>query len=379
MKVIGVIIEANPFHNGHQYLIDKIKEENPNALLVAVCSGYFSMRGEISVLPKYEKTQILLSAGFDLVIDLPLLCSLNSSQKFAENSLYLLKQAKITDLYFGLEQGSVDELNRIINLENHPNYKNILSKNLNSEYSYKKAISKTILDLSNDQVIYNLSLLPNITLALDYLRIIKNFYPNVTPHSIVRIGEDDNSITLNTIPSGTGLREALNKNIDVDVFITYDSRNFINLNTSYQNISTLLNALLLKDSSYYKNFHLINEGIENYILNNININNTFEQNINLLANKKYTKSRIRRSILSMILELPKYIDEDIPFRVLGFSKNGEKHLKCLNDIKIYSNIKNINSKYYELELSASKLYNIITNKNTIINEYKFPIKEKNHE
>lgn len=379
MKVIGVIIEANPFHNGHQYLIDKIKEENPNSLLIAVCSGYFSMRGEISVLPKYEKTQVLLSAGFDLVIDLPIFCSLNSSQKFAENSLYLLNQAKITDLYFGLEYGSIDELSRIIVLENHPDYIKQLNKNLDSEYSYKKAFSKTILDLSNDQVLYELSLLPNITLALDYLRIIKKYYPSITPHSIVRVGENDNSVDLNTIPSGTGLREALSKNINIDNFITYDSNNFININISYQNLSVLFNGLLLKDSSYYKNFHLINEGIENYILNNININNTFEQNIDLLANKKYTKSRIRRSILSMIIELPKKINEDVPFRVLGFSKYGEKYLKHLDNIKIYSNIKNINSKYYELELSASKLYNIITNKNAIISEYKFPIKEKNHE
>lgn len=379
MKVIGVIIEANPFHNGHQYLINKIKEENPNSLLVAVCSGYFSMRGEISVLPKYEKTKILLSAGFDLVIDLPLYCSLNSSQKFAENSLYLLNKAKITDLYFGLEKGQVENLLEIINIENNPNYKDTLLKNLNSEHSYKKALSKTILDISNNNFLYELSLLPNITLALDYVRTIKNFYPHITPHSITRIGENDNSTNLSSIPSGTGLREALIKNININEFISYDMNYFINLENSQNNLSILVSALTLKESNHFSNLHLINEGIENYILKNINLNKSFNDNINVLANKKYTKSRIRRTMLSMLLELPKDLGCEVPFRILGFSIFGEKHLKNLSDTTIYSSIKNIDSPYFYYELAVSKLYDIITKKDSLNNEFRFPIKEKKYE
>ena len=374
MKIIGVIIEANPFHNGHQYLINEIKVANPDSLLICVCSGYFTMRGEIASIPKYEKTKVLLDSGFDIVIDLPLYCSLNSSKKFAENSLCLLNKAKITDLYFGLEKNSTKELYDIINYEKKEDFKSLLLQNLHSEISYKKAYAKTILNLSNNQNLYELALLPNATLALDYVRAIDSNYHNITPHSIKRIGEDDNSIKLQDFPSGTALRKALSDNIDIKDYINYDSSILINLNNSYNLLNHYIKSLILKDAKEYKDIHLINEGIENYIVNNIDINLNYEDIINKLSNKKYTKSRIKRTVLSMILQLPKEINEDIPLRVLGFSKKGELYLKNLKEHQIFTSIKNINSYYYKCELSACKLYDILTKSNSTINEFKFPIK-----
>ncbi|MBR2891603.1 MAG: nucleotidyltransferase family protein [Bacilli bacterium] len=375
MKIFGVIIEANPFHNGHQYLINKIKADYSPELTIAVCSGYFSMRGEISVLPKLEKTEILLKSGFDLIIDLPLYSSLNSSLKFGENSIYLLNQAKITDLVFGIEEGSKEDLEKILEIEKNSLFKETLISNLNTEYSYKKAYSKTILNLSHDQRLYQLSLLPNITLALDYIRIIHTKYPHIQIHTIQRIGNNDNSIELTSIPSGSALREAIKNHIPIDQYINYNSDKLINLTTSNQILTSLLHSLIITNNDHFKNIHLVSEGIENYILNNIDVNIDYEQNINKLANKKYTKSRIKRTIISMLLNLEGNITEDLPLRVLGFSKKGENHFKNLRNVNLCNNIKTIDSKYFDYELKASKLYNIITKSNSYKNEFKFPIKE----
>lgn len=72
MHVIGVIAEYNPFHKGHLYQINKIKEKYPNSLLVVVTSSSFTQRGNISLLNKWDKTKIALDNNVDLVVELPL-------------------------------------------------------------------------------------------------------------------------------------------------------------------------------------------------------------------------------------------------------------------------------------------------------------------
>ena len=52
MDIIGVITEYNPFHNGHIYHINKIKELYPNSIIILALNGYFLERGEISIMTK---------------------------------------------------------------------------------------------------------------------------------------------------------------------------------------------------------------------------------------------------------------------------------------------------------------------------------------
>ena len=84
MKVLGIVIEANPFHNGHKYFIDKcIEQLNPN-LVIAITSTSFTMRGELSLLNKFDKSKILLDHGVDIVIELPFSQAVQSADFFAK-------------------------------------------------------------------------------------------------------------------------------------------------------------------------------------------------------------------------------------------------------------------------------------------------------
>ena len=60
MEIIGIVAEYNPFHNGHLYQIQKIKEKYPDSILVAVVSSTFTQRGTVSILNKWTKTKIAL-------------------------------------------------------------------------------------------------------------------------------------------------------------------------------------------------------------------------------------------------------------------------------------------------------------------------------
>lgn len=373
MRIVGIIIEANPFHNGHTYLIEQCKKQLKPDLLVAVCSGYFTMRGEISVLSKYDKTQILLDSGFDIVIDLPTICYLNSSKKFAENSINLLNQACITDLVFGVENCTQDQLSEIINIEESSSFHKRYLKNTKILYSNKLSYAKTIEEISNNKLLSEISLLPNNTLALEYLKAIKKINPNIVPHAIKRIGSDDNQTNITAYPSGTALRKALTEHINIDNYITYSSKLFIDINKAYSNLNTLYKQIKFNNENY-QDIMLVNEGIEHYIIKLLNYNLTFDENINALANKKYSKSRIRRTLLSMFLKIPNIIEENIPLRILGFSKLGEQYLNKLNNIIV--NIKQVNSYYIEQEIKIAKLYSLITNSDITITEYMFPRKEK---
>ena len=70
MKSIGIIAEYNPFHNGHLYHIEKIKEKYPDYSIILVMTGNFTERGDVSVIDKWKRTEIALKHGIDLVIDI---------------------------------------------------------------------------------------------------------------------------------------------------------------------------------------------------------------------------------------------------------------------------------------------------------------------
>ena len=54
MKVIGIVCEYNPFHNGHKYQIEKIKEKYKDSIIVLCMSSSFTQRGEISIINNFR-------------------------------------------------------------------------------------------------------------------------------------------------------------------------------------------------------------------------------------------------------------------------------------------------------------------------------------
>ena len=110
MKVIGIIAEYNPFHNGHLYHLNKVKEMFPEHIIILVLSSSFTQRGEISILDKFDKTRIALEFGVDIVVELPYIFSTQSADIFAKESINLLKELKVNKLIFGSENDDIKTL-----------------------------------------------------------------------------------------------------------------------------------------------------------------------------------------------------------------------------------------------------------------------------
>ena len=351
LKIIGIIMELNPLHYGHQYLIDEIKKQHPDALIVVITSGYFTMRGEISLLDKVVKTQELLKLGCDIIIELPTFLALNASSDFAYNSIKLLNKLNITHLAFGIEPWGYEYLDKILAIEESLKWQKHILTYL-PKLSYKQAYYKTFLDLTNDQELASKAILPNMTLALSYLKCLKT-YPHITPLIIKRIGQSDESQDLTENPSGTALRMAIYKNINVSSYLPYDY-SLLNKNIDFNALSTLIKSLKINYSpnQTFHN-HLITEGIDNYIINNLNLNLEYPALIDQLANKKYSKSRIQRTLLSMILNNQDETEDFI--RILGFSCKGETILKTIKTPYLFSSLKDAPKIYQENELKATYL------------------------
>ena len=103
MNIIGLIAEYNPFHNGHIYQINKIKEMYPNSIIIVCLNGYFMERGEISYLSKEDKVKLCLDNNIDIVVELPFMYGTQSADTFAYQSIKILNELHIDTLVFGSE------------------------------------------------------------------------------------------------------------------------------------------------------------------------------------------------------------------------------------------------------------------------------------
>ncbi|HHW68951.1 MAG TPA: nucleotidyltransferase family protein, partial [Tenericutes bacterium] len=143
MKSVGLICEYNPFHNGHLYHLNKIKEMFKDYVVILVLTGNFTQRGDASILNKWDKTDIALHYGIDIVIELPFVFSTQSADTFAKGSIQILEHMKVEHLVFGSESNDIDLLKKLANIQiNNIEYETRVKNYVNDGLSYPSAVSK---------------------------------------------------------------------------------------------------------------------------------------------------------------------------------------------------------------------------------------------
>lgn len=372
-KILGLVLELNPFHLGHEYFINEAKKiVNPD-VTVTVISSNFTMRGEPMLIDKFSKTKILIDNGCsDLVLELPFISGVNSSDFFTKNSISILQDFQITDLCFGAETDDINTLYRIIDILDSDSYQIKLKEYLDKGFSFSTSSFKAIQSETTDIEILKQYPLPNNTLAIGYLRAIKG--TNIKPHIIKRIDNDyyDENINNNGFCSASSLRKLIDEKKSIDKYVP----SFINNYNIYtpsilnNNLFYLLRYRLLNNNLNY--ISLVYEGIENRLINFIHLN-TYEEFIKNVQTKRYPENKIRRLILHILLDIPKNYDYEYTYylRVLGMNSRGKKHISNLpKEIKekIITSFKNKNEEIIKIELTSTKLYGIICNNYEIYKE-----------
>ena len=169
-RVLGIIAEYNPFHNGHMYHLEKAKEESGAQYSICVMSGNFVQRGNTSILNKWKKAEMALLNGIDLVIELPTIYSVASAEGFSLGAIKLLESLKIVDaISFGTETSDFAALNNISSIisDEPRQYKDLLSKELKKGLSFPKARENAVmLYFDNNKRYANILNSPNNILSI---------------------------------------------------------------------------------------------------------------------------------------------------------------------------------------------------------------------
>lgn len=361
MDIIGVVVEYNPFHNGHLYQINKIRELYPNSIIVICLNGYFLERGEISIESKEEKTKLALKYGANVVIELPFVFGSNSADIFADASVKLLNNLHINKLVFGSELNDIDVLTSLAKKQLDKSFDKDLKKYLDDGINYPTALNKA-LGYKVDT--------PNDLLAISYIKSILNNKFNIEPISIQRTnGYHDNAL-YDDIVSASNIRNRLNNKEDISRYIPEG----IILPIDYDLYFNLLKHKIITEDNLEK-YLTVDEGLDNRLKKVINEAHSIEELIAKTKSKRYTRNRIMRMFIHILIGLTKEDKKELVnpeyVRLLGFDVKGKALLNVIRnntDLPIITKYRNIDSKIKEYEMKAASIYSMLTNEDVLIFE-----------
>ncbi len=357
-RVLGIIAEYNPFHNGHLYHIQQAKMQTGSKYVICVMSGNFAQRGNTALVDKWVKTQMALQNGVDIVIELPTIYSISSAENFAEGAIKILDQLKIINtLAFGTETDDLAALNNITNvLYNEPKeYVAILNHELSTGISYPKARENALMMYLNNIKRYaNILSGSNNILAIEYLKAIKRLKTDIKPYAIQRknVYYNDEQI-VDEFASSTAIRKLLTRNEFSDIRKVMPENAYFLLKEQVKRGKYVLGIekyekeilYTLRKMSLEEILDLpdVNEGLENLIKNAANSCNNVSDLVNIVKSKRYTQTRIQRILLYALLGITKKDMQNSkkvnPYiRVLGFNDNGKQMLSDICKINPKINI-----------------------------------------
>lgn len=410
MKVLGIVAEFNPFHNGHKYIIEKAKETTGADYCIIVMSGNFVQRGEAALMDKFSRAQIAVNCGADIVIELPTYISTASAEGFAFGAVSLLHHLNIVDVIaFGTETNNIELLNTISELliNESEDFSFKIKKLCEDGNSYPTARTKAIISALPDHSKCEAESIlssPNSILAIEYLKALKHLNSKIKPLPILRIGAGYNDTTLNDFSSASGIRQFIRKNNDIPKCVPSEAYKQMSEYSSDRGFifeedifPILFNKLITLNSEELSNYLDANEFIANRIKSKVYNVSSYEELINLLSSKDYTLSRIKRVLIHILLGLDKsilklnnYKDYKASYARVLACKN-EKLLSelCKNAsipviVKASSqsaNLDELSLKHFQNDLRANNIYqSLITSKynRTPLNEFQqniFPHKK----
>lgn len=354
MKVCGIIVEYNPFHNGHIYHIQEARKKTQCDILIAVMSGHFTQRGEPAITNKWERTLCALNHGVDIVIELPFNYACQSADYFAYAAVFLLNAMKVDTIVFGSESNNSNQLIEIARAiySNEEQYNQLVKKYMNDGIRYPSACNQALKTILNKEIT-----LPNDLLALSYIKeIVKNKYA-INPISIQRTNHFHDTSLTESISSATSIRKAVLNNLDVTNFTPMSNVLYTNPVDINQYFDLLYYKLMTEQD--LSDIHLVEEGIDNLMKKKITQVSSINELVESMTSKRYTASRIKRTIISVLLNQKEGLYTIDYIRILGMNAKGRKYINQIkknSPLKIISNFANHKSPLLDLELLSTKLY-----------------------
>jgi len=359
MKVLGIVSEYNPFHNGHLYHLQASRALSGADCIVAVMSGNFTQRGEPALVDKWARTEMALLCGADLVIELPLIYAMSSAEYFAFGAVKLLNSLGVVSMMsFGSESGSLEMLSQTASIlgEEPEHYRHVLKESLFRGKSYpaarQEALSSYLTAQYGCDTLSGILKNSNNILAIEYLKALKRLKSSIVPMTIERVGNKYNSVELSgELSSATSIRKITAENpwpearqllasalpnkalaiLEREIEL---GRGPVFTSDYLMILLSLLRRMSIEEISCLP---YMEHGLENRFKQAAESAGSYQELLDALCTKRYTNTRIQRILFCLLAGIRK---EHFDFfnqnggpayiRILGFNETGRK---LLPDIK----------------------------------------------
>ena len=374
MKTVGIICECNPFHGGHQYLIDRAREGGADAI-VCVMSGNFVQRGEAAVLSPHARAEIVVSSGADVVVELPFPYAASSAEFFGRAGVEILSRLGVDEIWFGSETGDLEALSRLAEVAESAAFQAAYAEATERDGGTAKVYFALLSKMVNDK---NIVCAPNDILGISYLRAIRKFGSTIRPVAIQRLGSGyaEKALQEGNFPSATALRRAWAEH-EIESVMPYlpdvsgeVSRREARAGRAPANLknaeSLVLGMLSLTPQKEFETYAGLGGGLAGRICDAAKKAATLNEFWALCATKKYPDARIRRGVLSALLRVS---EDDLRapisyVRLLAANDVGRRFLASVrkkSDLCVLTRQANLPAtpeaaRQFELESASAALY-----------------------
>lgn len=352
MKIIAIISEYNPFHNGHKYQIDKIREEfGDDSAIIAIMSGSFTQRGEPSIMDKISRAECAVKSGVNLVLELPFPFSSSSAEIFAKSGVHIAASLGVVDhLSFGSESGDIDKLTTVAKRMLLDEYKAALNEMIASpessgigyatacDMAYKSCFGDSLSELIRE---------PNNILAIEYIKALQERDSAIKPHTLPRCGAgySDGFKQGTDLQSASFIRQRVQDGdvsalqyvpeITKSVYLNLIKKGYFPANAD--KLSSAVISFLRLNPSLRDDILDAQGGLYNRLRDKSFEANSISTLVTLCETKKYTTARIRRAMWnsyfgvtsSEVKALPRYT------QLLGMDEIGARVLKSIKKVSSF--------------------------------------------
>jgi len=381
MNAVGLIVEYNPFHNGHAFHLHASKEAASAEVVIAVMSGNFLQRGEPALVSKWWRTKMALLNGVDIVFELPYRFAVQKAEIFASGAISILDAAGCEAVCFGSENGELPSFLQTIDFitEQKSQLEESIHRFINTGVSYPKAVSLAYHQLSDSNAYLDLSK-PNNILGIEYIKAIKNQKSSLTPMTVPRKNADyhDEHFASETIASATSIRKAIfSKEYDQNSIRQYVPAPTDQLLSEYLKEYQVLHQwenyweylkfrLLTSSPAELREIYEVEEGLENRLLAAAPLSGSFHEFMERIKTKRYTWTRLQRLCVHILTNTKKEqmagpSDKATYLRLLGMTSKGKEYLnKRKKDfsLPLVSKLASYKEKEILLDLKAARVYSL---------------------
>lgn len=404
MHITGIVAEYNPFHNGHLYQLNQTKELTNSDFVIAVMSGNFTQRGTPSVVNKFVRTQMALSAGIDMVLELPVPYAASSAERFCEAAVSIFNKTGIVNtLSFGSEIGDISLLHDIASIlaNEPPLLSKLIKENLSKGHSFPRAREHALLHLFSaaspsgnvQEQLKSAIGNPNNILGIEYIKALIKYDSKILPMTIKRKSSNYHDTHIHSsIASATAIRTQLKADAHESIknSMPLKSYDLLIKHTDYTPSLDDLNdflhyKLIFSNKSNLYSLWDIPKDLIHTILKYFMEKRHISDIINEVTSKTYTRATVQRALLRILLDvlqddMNKLQDlEWIPYiRVLGCKKDATILLSEMTKHALVPIITNFSSSYPSLtpearllldyELKASNIYHYISKNSSAYNQ-----------